>query len=82
MQSAGFLEWMKSQLGLCLDHAHELERCAPLKRRPVILEIVERSRCQLKLELGAFLEQVARGNHAGGGILGRAAEFLVSHRGL
>ena len=81
MQRPGFLDCMKNQVSLCLDHAHKLQQCAPLKLRPVILEIVERSRCQLKQELEAFLEQVVRGNHAGGGILGRAAEFLVSQRG-
>jgi len=82
MQRALFLESMKSQVSLCLDHAHKLEQCAPLKLRPVISEIVERTRSELKQELGAFLEQAVRGNHAGGGILGRAAEFLVSQRGL
>jgi hypothetical protein len=37
---------------------------------------------KLREELGAFLKQAAPGNHSGGGILGRAAEFLVSQRGL
>ncbi|HTS57289.1 MAG TPA: hypothetical protein VMH03_07070 [Terriglobales bacterium] len=48
----------------------------------MISEIVERTRSELKQELGAFLEQAVRGDHAGGGVLGRAAEFLVSQRGL
>jgi hypothetical protein len=82
MQRALFLEWMKSQASLCLDHARKLDQRAPLKLRPVIREIVERTRSELKQELGAFLEQAVRGDHAGGGVLGRAAEFLVSQRGL
>jgi hypothetical protein len=82
MQRAMFLQWMKSQGSLCLDHAKKLEQHAPLKMRPVIAEIVERSRAELKQELGLFLEQAAQGKHSGGGILGRAAEFLVSQRGL
>jgi hypothetical protein len=81
-QRALFLEWMKNQASLCLDHARKLEQRAPLKLRPVISEIVERTRSELKQELGAFLEQAVPGTHAGGGILGRTAEFLVSQRGL
>lgn len=81
-QRALFLEWTKNQVSLCLDHARKLEQCAPLKMRPVISEIVERTRSELKQELGAFLEQAVLGNHAGGGIFGRAAEFLVTQRGL
>ena len=82
MQRAMFLQWMKTQASLCLDHAHKLEQHAPLKMRPVINEIVERSRAELRQELGVFLEQATNGNHSGGGILGRAAEFLVGQRGL
>jgi len=83
MRQTLFLDWMKkSQVSLCLDHGHKLEQCALLKMRPVILEIVERGRSELKRELGTFLEQVVRRNNAGGGILGRGAEFLVGQRGL
>ncbi len=82
MQRAMFLQWMKTQGSLCLDHARKLEQHAPLKMRPLISEIVERSRAELKQELGVFLEQATQGSHSGGGILGRAAEFLVSQRGL
>lgn len=47
--------------------------------------------CRRSLQLGrvldcanraALLEQALPGNHAAGGILGRAAEFLVSQQGL
>jgi hypothetical protein len=35
MQRTLFLDWMKSQVSLCLDHEHKLEHCAPLKMQPV-----------------------------------------------
>jgi hypothetical protein len=36
----------------------------------------------MKQELEIFLEQLKHGIHEGGGLLGRAAEFLVGQRGL
>ena len=82
MQRAMFVQWMKSQGSLCLSHSRKLQDHAPLKMRRLIDEIVERTRAELKQELGDFLEHTKQGDHAGGGILGRAAEFLVSQRGL
>ena len=32
--------------------------------------------------LWGFLQQVETGSHAGGGVLGRAAEFVVAQRGI
>ena len=82
MQRVMFLQWMNSQGSLCLNHARKLLDHAPLKMRPLIDQIVERTRAELKQELGDFLEHAKQGDHTGGGILGRAAEFLVSQRGL
>jgi hypothetical protein len=82
MQRAIFVQWMKSQGSLCLSHALNLQDHAPLKMRRLIDEIVERTRTELKQEIGDFLEHAKQGDHTGGGILGRAAEFLVSQRGL
>jgi hypothetical protein len=79
---ARFVQWMKSQGSLCLSHSRKLQVHAPLKMKPLIDEIVERTRTELKQELGDFLEHTNQGDHTGGGILGRAAEFLVSQRGL
>jgi len=61
---------------------HTLEQRAPQKTRPVIREIVERTRSQLQPELGTFLEQAVQGTHAGALIPDRATEFLVGQRGL
>ena len=82
MQRAIFVQWMKSQGSVCLSHSRKLQDHAPLKMRPLVDAIVERTRTELKQEIGDFLEHTKQGDHTGGGILGRAAEFLVSQRGL
>jgi hypothetical protein len=80
MQRAIFVRWMKSQGCLCLSHSRKLHDHAQLKMRRLIDEIAERAGTELKQELGDFLEHTKQGDHTGG-ILGRAAEFLVSQRG-
>jgi len=49
-------------------------------------KIVERLRIKnkvkLEAELAEFLEQAKKVDHTGGGVLGRAAEFLVAQRGI
>ena len=82
MKRAMFVQWMKSQGSLCYKHSRKLQNYAPMKMRALIVEIVERTRAELRQELGDFLEHRKQGDHSGGGILGRAAEFLVSQRGL
>ena len=82
MQRAMFAEWMKTQGSLCLNHSQKLHEQVPQKMKAQIEQITERTRAELKEELGAFLEHTKQGDHSGGGILGRAAEFLVSQRGL
>jgi hypothetical protein len=81
-QNAMFVQWMKSQGSLCLDHAHKMKEFVPLRLRTLTDEIVERNRVELQQELETFREQLKRGVHEGGGILGRVAEFLVGQRGL
>jgi hypothetical protein len=54
----------------------------PLRLRTLIDEVVERNRSELREELEIFHEQLKQGVHAGGGLLGRVAEFLVGQRGL
>lgn len=82
MRRTMFVQWMKSQGSLCLSHSRKLRDYAPLKMRRLIDEIIERTRAELKQELEDFLEHTKQGDHTGGGILGHAAEFLVSQRGL
>jgi hypothetical protein len=77
-----FVQWMKTQGSLCLDHAGKLREFVPLRLQTLIDEVVERNRAELCEELEAFHEQLKQGVHAGGGLLGRVAEFLVGQRGL
>ncbi len=81
-QGALFVEWMKTQGSLCLDHAGKLKEFVRLRFQTLIDEVVERNRAELRAELEAFHEQLKHGVHAGGGLLGRVAEFLVGQRGL
>ena len=66
---------------LCLDHAGKLKEFVPLRYRALVDEVVDRNRMELREELEAFHEHLKHGVHAGGGLLGRAAEFLVGQRG-
>jgi hypothetical protein len=77
-----FVQWMKTQGSLCLDHAGKLKEFIPLRYRALVDEVVERNRTELRQELEALHEQLKQGVHAGGGLLGRVAEFLVGQRGL
>ncbi len=69
LQRTMFAQWMKSQGTLCLEHGRKVKEFVPLRLRTLVDEIVERN-------------QLKHGIHEGGGLLGRAAEFLVGQRGL
>jgi hypothetical protein len=48
----------------------------------IIAKVMKSSEEQLEELLESFAAKARSGGHAGGGILGRAAEFLVAQRGL
>ena len=81
-QSAMLSQWIQSQGTLCVPHARKLKEFVPLKCRKAVDEIVERNRRELLEELEHFGEHLKHGEHDGGGLLGRVAEFLVGQRGL
>jgi hypothetical protein len=82
LEGAMFAQWMKTQGTLCVEHSRKVKEFVPLRLHMLIDEIVERNRAELENELEAFREQLKHGIHEGGGLLGRAAEFLVGQRGL
>ena len=82
LQATMFARWMKTQGTLCLDHAEKVKEFVPLRLRTTVDEVVERNRAELQEELETFREHLRHGIHEGGGLLGRAAEFLVGQRGL
>jgi hypothetical protein len=75
------LEWMRQSGTLCQLHGNHLRQLAPLKLHPVIDEIMQRSSRSIEFELESVLRRSAAGK-SGGGVLGRAAELLVSQRGI
>jgi len=54
----------------------------PEELRRSIQELMARNSGEIAEMLADFLQQVKEGSHAGGGILGRAAELLVAQRGI
>jgi hypothetical protein len=82
LQDAMFAQWMKRQGTFCLNQGRKIKEFVALRLRTLVDEVLGRNRTELELELEAFLEQLKHGIHEGGGLLGRAAEFLVGQRGL
>lgn len=74
--------WLKEHARLCLRHMLELKKQSPSSLRKTLDEMSTRGAAELELELTQFLQQARHGDHSGGGVLGRAAEFLVGQRGI
>jgi hypothetical protein len=75
-------DWMNVQGSVCLMHANKLGEALPADLRDLLSHIVNRNRVELKQELTALLEHLTHGDRTGWGVLGRAAEFLTSQRGI
>jgi len=75
-------DWMKGEGTFCRLHANHLRQLAPSKLHPTIDAIAERSTRSLQTDLENLLRRSDSGMGTGGGVLGRAAEFLVSQRGI
>ncbi|HEY6389082.1 MAG TPA: hypothetical protein VIX91_25670 [Candidatus Acidoferrum sp.] len=74
--------WLKEHARFCLRHILELKKQVPSSLREALNGMSSRGVAELELELREFLQQAKQGDHSGGGVLGRAAEFLVSQRGI
>lgn len=81
MEVPTFLEWMRMHGTLCLRHASEIVDLFP-QARMAIVELVSRTLAELERDLGECRNVARLGSHSGGGVLGRAAEFLVCQRGI
>jgi len=82
LKTPAFLEWMRLNWTLCLRHASKVAESLPTEARTVIAELLSRTVTELERDLAEYCKVARRGEHAGGGVLGRAAEFLVSQRGI
>lgn len=76
------LEWMAQQGGICFRHASLLKDKLPIRLQTIIEDVLARALDNLDQELSLFHERVQRGDRSGYGVLGRAAEVLVSQRGV
>jgi hypothetical protein len=81
MNTRLMLDWLKRQGTFCRLHADHIRQLSPVKFHAVVDEIVQRSKEALKVELQNLLDRADEDKGTGGGVLGRAAEFLVSQRG-
>jgi hypothetical protein len=82
MQRSRFAEWVEQYGTLCRFHGATLRRTLPEEQAQIIVKVIENNQQQLEELLESFATRARSGEHAGGGILGRAAEFLVAQRGL
>ena len=82
MRRPMFLNWMERHGTLCLTHAARLRSRVPVRQQPKIAAIVARTADELRQEMAGYIADAEPGSRAGGGVLGRAAEFLVGQRGL
>lgn len=74
--------WLKEHARFCLRHMLQLKKQVPASLRKTLDEMDARGTAEIELELRGFLQQARQGDHSGGGVLGRAAEFLVGQRGI
>jgi hypothetical protein len=82
METAAFLEWMRHHGTLCLHHAKKIGEQLSPEGRKVVGEVLSRTWKELEQDLANYAQLASQGEHAGGGVLGRAAEFLVCQRGI
>lgn len=73
--------WLRTEATLCIPHAMKLKRQLPPVLASRLDAMVQNYRQQLKEELDQLRNEPSHDRN-GWGALGRAAEFLVSQRGL
>ena len=74
--------WLQQHATFCLRHIHELKNRVPVPLQKIGERLRIKNKVELEAELAEFLEQAKKVDHTGGGVLGRAAEFLVAQRGI
>lgn len=82
MQRSRFAEWIERYGTVCRFHGAELASMLDADQAELVKKVVENNERELEDVLSAFAAKACRGGHAGGGVLGRVAEFLVAQRGI
>jgi hypothetical protein len=75
-------QWLHDYGMVCSRHGREVVAKLPENLRDSMQELMARSSNEIAEMPRNFLQQVEKGHHSGGGILGRAAEWLVALRGM
>jgi hypothetical protein len=76
------LEWVKTQGTFCIPHGTRLLGQLPRTLQLIVMSVLKRTASQLQESLEQVGTDSAEDKAPGGGVLGHAAEFLVSQRGL
>ena len=82
MRRIRFTQWLEQHGTLCCFHGGSLQSMVSEEHAQIITKVIKNNQQQLQELLDAFASKARSGEHAGGGVLGRAAEFLVAQRGL
>jgi hypothetical protein len=83
LQRAEVTQWFRTDVTLCIPHGLKLRPKLPAALIPRINSAMENYRQQLSADLEQLHnEWLPESNRIGWGAVGRAAEFLVSQRGL
>jgi len=75
-------EWLGEHGMLCFRHGRELIQKLPEPLDKAVEDNMSKKAEELEQELQEFLQHAKTGDHTGGGVLGRAAEYLVAQRGI
>lgn len=74
--------WMHDYGMLCSRHGPEVMTKVPEALQKTIQDLIDRNSGEIVEALEDYLQRIKHGVQGGGGILGRAAEFLVAQRGI
>jgi len=75
-------DWLHDYGMLCSRHGREVMAKLPETLQKSIQELITRNSGEIVEILEEYLRRVKQGSNVGGGVLGRAAEFLVAQRGI
>jgi hypothetical protein len=82
MRRTRFNQWLEQYGTLCLFHGTTIRPMLPEEHTQIIAKVMKSNQKQLEELLESFATRAQNGGRTGGGVLGRAAEFLVAQRGL
>ena len=82
LESGLVSNWMSHQGIFCGPHALQLKQFAPAGLHERIDGIQQRTQNEVREGLEQLLQRFETDKHSGSGILGRAAEFVSSQRGI